>query len=614
MSEAAGETSGPTASRGRLAAFEDALSVGALVLMAAIPIVEAVIRPVYPTGIPGSSLWVQHLTLWVGFLGGAVAARRSELLSLSAGPSMVSDVWKPRLLSLSGAVAVVVSVALAYASVVLIRAEWSGGRELAFGVPVWVAEGVMPVGFLLIAWRLWRRIPTRWGRWAAILGLAIPLLLHEGLTGFDLTGNGIEWPLLALILIATASGAPIFVALGGAAAVLLWSNWDPVSAIPLEAYSMVTKPMLPTIPLFTLAGYILAEGGAPKRLVVLFRGLFGWMPGGVAVVAIVVSAFFTCFTGGSGVTILAVGGLMFPMLLADGHRPKFATGLLTASGSLGLLIPPSLAVILYGIVAGVDIPRLFVAGLVPSVLQILLVAGFTIFMTRRFAGKTSPFRIREALKALWIAKWEAAIPLVVLGVVLTGIATLVEAAAITVLYTLFIEFVVHREGKTLADLVRTGGNAVTLIGGVLLILGTALGLTNYLIFADIPGMAIDWVQSFVASPLFFLLLLNVVLLIVGCLMDIYSAIVVVVPLIVPLGLAYGINPVHLGVIFLTNLELGYLTPPVGMNLFLASYRFKRPLGEVYRASVPFLLIRAAAVLLVTYIPYLTLALPGLVFD
>ena len=408
-------------------------------------------------------------------------------------------------------------------------------------------------------------------------------------------------------------------ALGGAAAVLLWSNWDPVSAIPAEAYSMVTKPMLPTIPLFTLAGYILAEGGAPKRLVVLFRGVFGWMPGGVAVVAIVMSAFFTCFTGGSGVTILAMGGLMFPLLLADGHRPKFATGLLTAAGSLGLLIPPSVAVILYAIVAEVDIPRLFVAGLVPSALQIVLVAGFTIVVTRRFAGQrfkgnTSSFRIGEAAKALWTAKWEASIPFVVIGVMLGGIATLVEAAAITVLYALFIEFVVHREGKTFSDLVRTGANAVTLIGGVLLILGAALGLTNYLIFADIPGMAIDWVQSFVASPLFFLLLLNIFLLIVGCLMDIYSAIVVVVPLVAPLGLAFGIDPLHLGVIFLTNLELGYLTPPVGMNLFLASYRFKRPLGEVYRASVPFLLIRAGAVLLVTYIPYLTLALPGLFFD
>ena len=599
--------------RRRLAVFEDALAVGALVLMAAIPIVEAAIRPVFPTGIPGSRMWVQHLALWIGFLGAAVAARRGELLALSAGPSMVPEAWKPRLASFSGAVGTVVSVVLAYASVILIHAEWQGGRELALGVPVWAAEGIMPVGFLLIGWRLFRRIPTRWGRRAAVLGLLLPLLLHEGLTGFDLSESGIAWPLLALILVAAAGGAPIFVALGGAAAILLWSIWNPVSAIPAEAYSMVSKPTLPTIPLFTLAGYILAEGGAPRRLVVLFRGLFGWMPGGVAVVAIVVSAFFTCFTGGSGVTILAMGGLMFPLLLADGHRPKFSTGLLTSAGSLGLLFPPSLAVILYGLVAEVDIPRLFVAGFVPALLEIALVAGFTVFATRRFAGKTTPFNGGEALRALRTAKWEAAIPVVVLGVVLGGFATLVEAAAITVLYALFVEFVVHREGKTLGDLIRIGGNAATLIGGVLLILGAALGLTNYLIFADIPGTAVQWVQSFVASPLFFLLLLNVFLLIAGCLMDIYSAVVVVVPLITPLGLAYGVDPLHLGIIFLTNLELGYLTPPVGMNLFLASYRFRRPLGEVYRAALPFLAIRAGAVLLVTYLPWLTLALPKLIF-
>ena len=340
--------------------------------------------------------------------------------------------------------------------------------------------------------------------------------------------------------------------------------------------------------------------------------------------AIVVSAFFTSFTGGSGVTILAIGGLMFPMLVADGHRAKFSTGLLTSAGSLGLLFPPSLAVILYGLVAEVDIQRLFVAGFVPALLEIGLVAGFTILVARRVgrrpaegsapAGGTTPFRIRTALSALWEAKWEAAIPVVVIGVILGGIATLVEAAAITVLYVLFVEYVVHREGKGLGDLVRTGGNAVTLIGGVLLILGCALGLTNYLIFADIPATAVAWVQSFVESPLFFLLLLNLVLLVAGCLMDIYSAIVVVVPLIAPLGLAYGVDPIHLGVIFLTNLELGYLTPPVGMNLFLASYRFRRPLGEVYRAALPFLAIRAGAVLLVTYAPWLTLTLPALVFD
>ncbi len=599
------------ASRGRLDRFEDAIPVAALVLMAALPVTEALIRPFHPTGIPGSGAWVPHLVLWVGFLGAAVAARRGELLSLGVGTSTLPDAWRPPAVSFAGAVGVVVSFTMAWASVVLIRAEMEGGRELAFGIPLWIAEGVMPFGFVLIGWRLLRRIPQRWGQAVAILGLAIPLLMHEGITGMDLTESGIHWPLLLAVLIAAALGTPIFVALAGIAAVLLWTNWDPVSVIPAEAYSMVNKSMLPTIPLFTLAGYILAEGGAPRRLVSLFRGFFGWMPGGVAVAAIVSSAFFTCFTGGSGVSILAMGGLLFPMLTTDGLRPDRATGLLTSAGSLGLLFPPSLAVILYGIVAEVDIKRLFVAGLVPAVMEIALVTVFTILMVRRHSGAISRFSIREAFAALRAAKWEAAIPIFVLGLVFGGFATLVEAAALTVVYALLVEYVIHREGKTLADLVRTGANAVTLIGGVLLILGAALGLTNYMIFADIPYMATEWVQSFVTSPLFFLLLLNVFLLITGCLMDIFAAIVVVAPLVAPLGVAYGIDPLHLGIIFLTNLELGYLTPPVGMNLFLASYRFGRPLTEVYRATLPYLAIRAVAVLLITYVPYLTLALPGL---
>ncbi len=606
------ETAPPTS--GRLARLEDRVAVAALVLMAALPITEALIRPFHPTGIPGSGVWVPHLVLWVGFLGAAIAARRGELLSLGVGTQSLPEAWRPRALVLANAVGAVVSFTMAWASVVLILAEWEGGRELALGIPVWLAAGVMPFGFGLIGWRLWIRIPRRWGKVAAVFGLAIPLLMHEGITGFELTGAGIHWPLVVVIAVAAGLGTPIFAALAGIAGVLLWANWDPISAIPAEAYSMVNKATLPTIPLFTLAGFVLAEGGAPRRLVVLFRAFFGWMPGGVAVAAIVSSAFFTCFTGGSGVSILAMGGLLYPMLIADRLRPNLATGLLTSAGSLGLLFPPSLAVILYGIVAEVEITRLFVAGFAPAVLEIGMVTAFTILVARRRSDAVvSRFRSRDAFSALWAAKWEVAIPIFVLVLFFGGFATLVEASALTVLYALFVEFVIHREGKTLADLVRTGANAVTLIGGVLLILGAALGLTNYMIFADIPYLATEWAQSVVESPLFFLLLLNIFLLITGCLMDIYAAIVVAAPLIAPLGVAYGIDPLHLGVIFLTNLELGYLTPPVGMNLFLASYRFGRPLTEVYRDTLPYLAIRAGAVLLITYVPYLTLALPGWIF-
>ncbi len=467
----------------------------------------------------------------------------------------------------------------------------------------------MPVGFALIGARLLLRASPNWkGRVLAASFALVPLVLWR----FEaLQETSLYLPLVVALIGATALGAPIFVGIGGVAAVLLWHDFFPVAAIPTEAYNLAIKPILPTIPLFTLAGFILAEGGTPRRLVDLFTALVGWLPGGVAVVAIVVCAFFTSFTGGSGVTILAMGGLMFPMLLDRKYTPKFATGLLTSAGSLGLLFPPSLAVILYGLVAEVELRQLFVAGFIPAVLEIGIVAAFALYLARKVRIERVSFESGRALKALWIAKWEVAIPVVVLGSILGGFATLVEASAITVLYAFILEFVIHRDLKIKQDLLRVGGDAATLIGGVLIILGVALGLTNYLIFAEIPQAAVESVQTIVSSPLVFLLLLNIFLLIVGCLMDIYSAIVVVVPLITPLGLVFGIDPFHLGIIFLTNMELGYLTPPVGMNLFLASYRFKQPLPDVYRAALPFLVIRAVAVLLVTYVPWLTQFLPAL---
>lgn len=577
--------------------------------MAALPLLEVSIRRFWPSGIPGGASWVQHLALWIGFSGAAIAARRGELLSLTAGTGVLPASVQPVAERFAASVGIVVCAVLAWASWELVAVEREGGRALALGVPVWVAQLPMPVGFAAIGIRLWHR--SAYGRGRLLLGL--PILIPLTLVWLDRgQESGIHWLLVAGIIVAIAVGAPIFVGLGGIAAVLLWNNFDPVSAIPAEAYGLALKPILPTIPLFTLAGYILAEGGTPRRLVRLFRAVVGWLPGGIALVAIVICAFFTSFTGGSGVTILAMGGLMYPMLRQEKHDDRFSTGLLTSAGSLGLLFPPSLAVILYGLIAQVEIRRLFVAGWVPAVVEILLVAAFALYASRKASVERVRFEPLEALSALWHAKWELGIPVVVLVSILGGFATLVEAAALTVLYAFVLEFIVHRDLKLRADLLRVGGDAATLIGGVLLILGVALGLTNYLVFAEIPDQAVEWVRTYVSSPLLFLLLLNVFLLLVGCLMDIYSAIVVVVPLIVPLGAAFGIDPFHLGIIFLTNLELGYLTPPVGMNLFLSAHRFKQPLPTVYRAALPFLGIRAGAVLLVTYVPSLTSWLPAVV--
>ncbi len=307
----------------------------------------------------------------------------------------------------------------------------------------------------------------------------------------DYPESSLYIPLALVVLAATALGAPIFVGLGGIAAVLLWHDLFPVSAIPTEAYNLAVKPILPTIPLFTLAGYILAEGGTPRRLVELFRALVGFLPGGVAVVAIVVCAFFTSFTGGSGVTILAMGGLLFPMLIAEGYSPKFSTGLLTSAGSLGLLFPPSLAVILYGLVAGDRAAASFPFRLPPG--DPGDGAGRDTGFRRRaevHRRRACAFDSRNALAALWKAKWELLIPVLVLGSILFGFATLVEAAALTVLYAFLLEFVIHRELGFRKDLLRVGGDAAAVIGGVLIILGVALGLTNYLVFAEIPQLGV----------------------------------------------------------------------------------------------------------------------------
>ncbi len=588
---------------------ENLLAAAALLIMAVLPILEIVIRFVYPSGIPGSTLWVQHLVLWVAFLGAAVAAREGQLLSLTTGGALFSG-WAEwlRQWTIAG-VGFAVCLVLAWGGWELVLAEREGGRILALGVPLWVIQLIMPVGWLVIGIRLLWRAPGAWkGRLSALMLLVFPALTYA----YQDLADGNLWLVLVLALIGvTALGAPIFVGLGGIAAVLLWSNWDPISAIAAEAYGLSTSPILPTVPLFTFAGYLLAEGGTPGRLVALFRAFFGWFPGGVAVVALLVCAFFTSFTGGSGVTILAMGGLLYPMLIEARYPERFSTGLLTSAGSLGLLFPPSLAVILYGLVAQIDIRKLFVAGLVPGLLEILLVAAFALLYSRRKGRKTIPFQPGEAARELWRSKWEALIPIVVLGAILGGFATLAEAAALMVLYAIVLEFFVRRQLSFRKDLLRITGAAAILIGGVLMILCVAKGLTNYLIIAEIPSAALEGVQTYVDSRLLFLLLLNLFLLVVGCLMDVYSAIAVVVPLIAPLGVAYGVDPFHLGIIFLVNLELGYLTPPVGMNLFLASYRFERPLPEVYRAALPFLGIRALAVLLVTYVPFLTQFLPRL---
>ena len=398
------------------------------------------------------------------------------------------------------------------------------------------------------------------------------------------------------------------VIVGVAAVLLFMCEGTTPAAVLVETYALSVSPTLAAIPLFTLAGFLLAEGRASERLLRVFRAWFGWIPGGTAVVCAFLCSFFTVFTGGSGVTILALGGVLFPALLKDGYRERFSLGLMTASGSLGLLLPPALPLILYGVVAQIPIEDLFIGGIVPGFLLTAMIAAWGVREGIVSRTPRYPFVFSEGASSLWAAKWELMMPAVVLVAMFSGLATAVEAAALVAVYAVVVQAVVHRDLSLRRDGLRVFTECAVVVGGVLVILGVAVGFTNYLVGAQVPARMLEWCQQHIGSRLMFLLVLNLFLLVVGWLMEIFAAIVVVVPLIVPLGAAFGIHPVHLGIIFIANLELGFLTPLVGINIFLASYRFKRPVLEVCAAALPMMAILGVGVLLITYVPWLTLGL------
>ncbi|HTI39893.1 MAG TPA: TRAP transporter large permease subunit [Vicinamibacterales bacterium] len=569
-----------------------------------LPLAEIVVRRAFGRGIPGSAPFTQHLTMWVGMLGSMLAARDGRLLSLATATFLPEGRVRTVASILAAIVGAAVSTLLATGGVALVRSERLSETVIAVGVPVWVAQLVLPLAFGAIAVRLvWRSSNTWPGRTIAAMGIAVGLWLAAA-PGL-LEGRPV-WPGLVVLVIAATLGAPIFVLLGGAAVLLfLVEGTRPIVPV-IAAYAQLTSVTLAAIPLFTLAGFLFAEGRSSERLLGLFRSLFGWIPGGTPVIAAALCAFFTAFTGGSGVTILALGGLLLPALLADGYRDRFSLGLITAAGSLGLLFPPALPLILYGIVANVAIEDLFVAGLVPGLLMLGLMAALGVREGLVTGAGRTPFRWADAGAALWVAKWELLLPIVILGSLLGGLATVVESAALAALYAFVVQRFIHRDLANVKAIMRSVGDCTALVGGVLIILAVAVGLTNYMVDAQVPDRMVAWAEGHIHSPFLFLLTLNGVLLIVGCLMDIFSAIVVVVPLIVPIAAVFDVAPVHLGIIFIANLELGYLTPPVGLNLFLSAYRFQRPVMQVARAVLPMLLILGVGVLLITYFPWMTM--------
>jgi len=569
-----------------------------LLVIMLLPLLEIGSRPIIGQGVNGSINYVRHATLWFAFLGAVLAAKAKRHISLGVA-SFLTGRGKKLADIIANALAVTTCLVLANAAFDMLIAERGSEVQLGGVIPLWTAQAIMPICFTLLAYIFVRQlIQLVSGKTLIVLLLAIIAMgyIVEPESGYFL-------PLgLGAICIATLAGAPIFIVLGSLAALLFASDGVPLASISVEAYRIASNPILPTIPLFTLAGTVLAAGKASERLVRLFQAWLGWMPGGSAIAAICVCAFFTTFTGGSGVTILALGGLMLPVLIKQGYGRKFSLGLLTSSGSLGILLPPSLLIILYGVASHTPINQLFIAGLVPGLLLIGSICVYTLVRTRPLQVSENRFELSAGLHALAESKWELLLPAGVLYGIFSGRATLVEVAAAAAFYTLIIELTVHRDIRFGDDLAKIFKESAIMVGGIMIILSSAMGLTSYLIFADIPFLAAELIQSLTHSPWVFLLALNGFLLVAGCLLDIISAIVVVVPLILPVAADFGIDPIHLGIIFLANMELGYMTPPVGMNLYLASFRFDQPIMRVFRALLPFFLINLVAVLVITFVP------------
>lgn len=578
---------------------ENTFAILSLILIALLPTSEAVAR-LFKTGVYSSAEYIKHLVIWITFIGGMITSRENKHLCLSAGIELIKEPYKRWIESFTACVSTAIAATLGWSSFSFLQIGFAPHKTVGI-FPIQAVMVIMPVGFAIITFRFITHAPSGIvPKCIAASGIGIAALF-----GFVLIDHFSIFiaPLSILLLVAAILGTPIFIALGGYALFLFLNSGGSVEVIPNEAYTMITGEHIPAIPLFTLAGFILSESKAGERLVRLFRVLFGWLPGGLAIATIVIMTFFTALTGASGVTILALGGLLSFILLQNKYQKDFTTGLLTVNG-IGTMFPPSLPLIMYGVVAQINIKKMFTGSILPGSLMVIALVIFVIVTSKKEKIKRIPFDKKELFPSLLESFWEILIPFVILFFFFKGITTLVETGAIAVIYVLIVEVFIKRD-IPLRKLPTVFLKSIPIIGGVLIILSVAKGLSYYIVDAEIPMQLTEWMQRYVHSKYLFLLILNIVLLITGCLMDVFSAIMVVVPLIIPLAEAYGIHPVHLGVIFLANLEVGYLTPPVGINLFLASFRFNEPLVKIYRSVVPFLIVMLISVLMITYIPWVT---------
>ena len=596
--------------------FDDLLASAALSLMLLIPLIEIALRPLLGQGITNAPVVVQHLGLVLAMFGAVAAERGGHLTTLGSGFAGLGDA------RVQGAVrafaqgsAAIMCGLLAQASWRFVASEIEAAHKLAYGIPVWWVQLAMPVGFLLLGLRLGARCSAvPWQK----LGCALLLLACGLILAGRFDGSAIPlWPAALWLVIALLAGAPIFAVLGGLALALFWQHGQPLASIPLSHYQITVNPSLPALPLFTLAGLIFARTGAARRLGAVFVALFGGGATGTVIAAAVLCSCFTALTGGSGVTILALGDLLLPLLTNAGYPQQRGISLITSASALGVLLVPSVPLIMVAIIARVPINTMFVAGLVPACVMVVFLLIFGGYLKRD--GLAAPAAVSMAprptaggiLAAAWAAKWEIAAPVVAIGSLVGGLATPTESAALTAAYAIVTQAVAHRElnwstlGKCLSECVQV-------IGGVMLILGMALGLTNFLVDAGIPDAAIEWVQAVIPNKFVFLLALCVFLLVAGALMEIFAAIVVLVPLLLPVALAYGIDPVHFAIIFLAAMEMGFLCPPAGMNIYFASAMFDKPIRYVAVSVLPALLAIFLGTLTIAWLPVLATGLPELV--
>jgi tripartite ATP-independent transporter DctM subunit len=600
------------------------LSSTALVLMVLIPVVEIVMRPWMGSGIENAPLLVQHLGLVLTMWGALAAERHGHLTTLGGGVrthgNSANNGAKHWALVFAYGLSALLCGMLAVSSWRLVDSERGAAQILAYGIPIWWVQASMPLGFALLGFKLGQRCALFVSAWPlqCLSGLLLTLLGAIGVAQFDGMAMPL-WPALMLLLVALLAGAPIFAVLGGLALALFWQDGMPLASVALSHYQITVNPSLPALPLFTLAGLVFARTGAAQRLGTLFVALLGQGATGTVLAAALLCSCFTAFTGGSGVTILALGGLLLPLLLKAGYPEKRGISLVTSASALGVLLAPSVPLIMYAIIARVPINTMFLAGLLPALVMVAFLLVFGGYLRRTssaghaaLAPESSALPLQRPLlwPSVWAAKWEILAPVVAIGSLVSGLATPTESAAVTALYAILTQAWGHRElgwrllGKCLSE-------SAQIIGGVLLILGMALALTNFLIDAGIPDAAIEAVQTAIPNKFLFLLALTAFLLLAGALMEIYAAIVVLVPLLLPVAMSYGIDPVHFGIIFLAAMEMGFLCPPAGMNIYFSSAMFKKPVSEVAVAVLPALFAIFLGTLAIASVPWLATGLPAL---